>query len=174
MAGDSSVDSARVSRSAAVWVAAITAVGGFATAVVTGSFGLQRKPEAVVQRWLKISSVELSSAPGLPPIDRVHLIAEINGVRFAFPTSTSTLWAAVGPGMVSERYPLPIDQDRYRVRFYAIGATTAGVYPRYEHKGFAEFEPRWVPLKNATQSLQLSESGPDRLKVAMTVRYSIE
>lgn len=174
MATDANVDTARVSRSAAVWVAAITAVGGFATAFVTGSFGLSHKSDAVVQRWLRISAVQLANDPNLPFIDRVHLIAQVNGVSYAYPTSTSTLWAAVGPGMASERYPLPIRADSYRVRFFAFGSTKDGKSSRYEHKGFAEFETRQVPLKSATQTLQLSESSQSGLAVAMTVRFSIE
>lgn len=174
MAADPNVDSARVSRSAAIWVAGITAISGFATAVVTGSFGLFQKSEPVVQRWLRISSVQLTNDPNLPPINRVHLIAQVNGVSYAYPTSPSTLWAPVGPGMVSERYPLPIGADSYRVKFFAFGSTPDGKFPRYEHKGVSEFERRQIPLRSATQTLQLSESTPKALTVAMTVRFSIE
>jgi hypothetical protein len=174
MATKPNIDAARVSRSSAVWVAAITAIGGFFTAIVTGSFGAFHKSEPTVQRWLRISAVQISDDTSLPNIDRVHLIAQVNGVSYAFPTSTSTLWAAVGPGMASERYPLPIQADSYRVKFFAFGSTPDGKYPRYEHKGVAEFQTRQIPLKNATQTLQLSDSGSKSLAVAMNVRFSID
>jgi hypothetical protein len=174
MASDLNVDSAKVSRSAAVWVAGITAIGGFATAVATGSLGLLQKPAPVIQRWLQIGSVQLASNPHLPQIDRVHLIAQVNGVSYSYPTSPASLWAPVGPGMASERFPLPVLTEGYRVKFFAFGATLDGKFPRYEHKGFAEFESRQIPLKSATQTLQLSESGPNGLPIAMTVRFSIE
>lgn len=174
MAVTPDIVSAKVSRSAAIWVAAITAAGGFATAVATGSFGLAKKSDPVVQRWIRISSVQLGTDPKLPPITRVHLIAQVNGVSYAYPTSVSSLWAAVGPGMVSERFPLPIGTEPYRVKFFAFGATADEKFPRYEHKGVAEFEARQIPLRNASQGLQLSESGPLGLVTAITVRYSIE
>ena len=174
MAATPDAESAKVSRSVAVWVASIAAAGGFATAVVTGSFGLAKKPEAVIQHWIRISAVQLGADPKLPPIDRVHLIAQVNAVSYAYPTSVSSLWAAVGPGMTSEKYPLPVGAEAYRVKFYAFGAMPDGKYPRYEHKGVAEFELRHIPLRNAKQGLQLSESGPAGLVTAMTVRYSIE
>jgi len=173
MASAPDIESAKVSRSAAVWVALITAAGGFATAAATGSFGWVKK-EPVVQRWIRINAVQLGTDPKLPPIDRVHLIAEVNGVSYAYPTSVSSLWAAVGPGMVSEKYPLPIGADAYRVKFFAFGATPDGKFLRYEHKGVAEFELRQIPLRNATQQVQLSESGPLALVTAMTIKYSIE
>ena len=49
-----------------------------------------------------------------------------------------------------------------------------GKVSRYEHKGIAEFEPRQIPLRNASQALQLSDSGPGGLAMAMTIRYAIE
>jgi hypothetical protein len=175
MASTPDVESAKVSRNVAIWVALITAAGGFTTALVTGSFGLlNKKSEPVVQRWIRINAVQLGTDPKLPPIDRVHLIAQVNGVSYAYPTSVSSLWAAVGPGMASEKYPLPIAAEGYRVKFYAFGSTPDGKFPRYEHKGIAEFELRQIPLRNATQGLQLSDSGPNGLATAMTIRYSIE
>ncbi len=166
---------AKVSRNVAIWVALITAVGGFTTAVVSGSFGLLNKPAApVVQRWIRINAVQLASDAKLPTVDRVRLVAQVNGVSYAYPTSVSSVWAAVGPGMASEKFPLPVGAAEFRVKFYAFGLAPDGKVMRYEHKGMAEFEPRQIPLRNATQALQLSDSGPGGLAMAMTVRYSIE
>src|SRR4051812_14623926 len=99
MAEPSEIASAKVSRSSAVWVAAITAAGGFATAVATGAFGLAGKPKPPVQRWLRIESVEIVRAPELPDIDRIRLVAQVNGVSYGFPTSVNSVWTPVGPGM---------------------------------------------------------------------------
>lgn len=166
---------AQVSRSVAIWVALITAAGGFATAVISGSFGLLNKPVTpVVQRWIRINAVQLASEARLPPIDRVRLVVQVNGVGYAYPTSVSSLWAAAGPGMASEKYPLPVGATEYRVKFYAFGLSADGKVSRYEHKGVAEFELRHIPLRQATQALQLGDSGPGGLATAITVRYSIE
>ncbi len=143
-------------------------------ALVTASFGLIGQPKPVVQRWLRIDSVQLGTHPGLPVIDRVHLIAQVNGVSYAYPTSVNTLYAPIGPGMVSERYPLPIGADTYRVRFYGFGVTLDGKFPRYEQKGVVEHPLRMGPFRNATQNLQLSSSDPKALLTGFTVRYSIE
>ena len=166
---------AKVSRSVAIWVALITAAGGYTTAVVSGSFGLLNKPVAApVQRWIRISAVQLASDAKLPAIDRVRLVAQVYGVSYAYPTSVSSVWAAVGPGMAAEKYPLPVGAAEYRVKFYAFGLAPDGKVSRYEHKGIAEFELRQIPLRNVTLALQLSESGPGGLAMAMSVRFSIE
>ena len=166
---------AKVSRNVAIWVAMITAVGGFATALVSGSLGLLSKPATpVVQRWIRISAVQLTSDARLPAVDRVRLVAQVNGISYGYPTSVSSVWAAVGPGMASEKYPLPVGAAEYRVKFYAFGLAPDGKVSRYEHKGIAEFEARHIPLRNASQALQLSDSGPGGLAMAMSVRYSIE
>jgi hypothetical protein len=170
-------DTAKVSRNAAVWVAAITALGGFATAVATGSLGLLSKPpppppKPVVQRWIRIDSVQLGTDPVLPPIDRVRLVAHVNGVSYSYPTSVNSIWAPVGPGMIAERYPLPIGAETYRVRFYGFGLTADGKIPRYESKDAVEHALRHVPFRGATQSLRLTS--PSALATGLTVRYSIE
>jgi hypothetical protein len=167
---------ARVSRSTAIWAAVITAVGGFATAVATGAIGLaaKAKPHPVVQRWIRIDSVELARADNLPSIDRIRLVAQVNGVSYSYPTSVNSVWAPVGPGMMGERYPLPIGADVYRVKFFGFGLTADGKIPRYEFRGVFEHPARQIPLRNATQALQLTTSEPRGLTVGMTVRYSIE
>jgi hypothetical protein len=175
MATPPDVDSAKVSRSGAIWVAVITAVGGFATAMATGAFGLagKSKPEPPVQRWLHINSVVLARDDALPKIDRIRLVAQVSGVNYAYPTSVHSLWAAVGPGMVGERYPLPVGVDPYRVRFLAFGYEADNKIPRYEYRGVQEFKARQVPIRSS-QALQLTTSDPKGLKVGMTVHYSIE
>ena len=76
MASTPDVDLARVSRAGAIWVAVITACGGFATAIATGSFGLLAKSKpAAVQRWIHIQSVELGRDQSLPTVDRIRLVA---------------------------------------------------------------------------------------------------
>jgi hypothetical protein len=166
---------AKVSRSAAIWVAAITALGGFATAVATGSLGFFAKAKPPpVQRWIRIEAVQLVTDPALPSIDRVRLVAQVNGVSYAYPTSVNSLWAPVGPGMVPERYPLPIGAETYRVKFYGFGFANDGKIPRYEYRGIHEHPLRQVPLRGATQALQLTSSAPTGLTTGMIVRYSIE
>lgn len=166
---------AKVSRSAAIWVAAITALGGFATAVATGSIGLFAKSKPPpVQRWIRIEAVQLVTDPALPSIDRVRLVAQVNGVSYAYPTSVNSIWAPVGPGMAPERYPLPIGAETYRVKFYGFGLTNDSKIPRYEYRGIHEHPPRQVPLRGATQALQLTSSAPNGLSTGMIVRYSIE
>lgn len=169
-------DSARVSRSAAVWVAVITAVGGFATAVASNSLGLLRQPAAAppVQRWIRIDSVQLSQHAELPQIDRIRLVVQVNGVSYSYPTTVNSIWAPVGPGMASERYPLPLGTDTYRVRFYGFGYVHEGKLPRYESRDAAEHPPRQIPLRGATQSLRFTGSDPQGLVTGMVVRYSIE
>lgn len=166
--------SAKVSRSGAVWAAAITAIGGFATAVATGAIGLVGKAEAPTQRWLHIESVELAKDAALPRIDRVRLVAQVNGVSYGYPTSVNSVWAPVGPGMSGERYPLPVGAEVYRVRFFGFGLTSDGKIPRYEYRGTVEFSARRIPVSGATQALQYTSSDPSGLAVGMTVRYSIE
>jgi hypothetical protein len=167
--------SARVSRSAAIWAAAITAVGGFATAIATGALGLAGKTAPhPVQRWIRIDSVELAHDATLPSIDRVRLVAQVNGVSYSYPTSVNSVWAPVGPGMTGERYPLPIGAEVYRVKFFGFGLTAEGKIPRYEFRGVFEHPARQIPLRNATQALQLTTSEPRGLAVGMTVHYSIE
>lgn len=169
------ITTARVSRSAAIWVAAITALGGFATAVATGSLGLFAKSKPPpVQRWIRIEAVQLVTNPALPSIDRVRLVAQVNGVSYAYPTTVNSLWAAVGPGMVAERYPLPLGAETYRVKFYGFGFASDGKIPRYEYRGIDEHTARQVPLRGATQALQLNGSDPRGLSTGMIVRYSIE
>jgi hypothetical protein len=171
-------DPARVSRSSAIWVAVITAIGGFATAVASGSLGLlkqsQPPPPAPVQRWIRIESVQLGSHKDLPPIDRVRLIVQVNGVSYAYPTSVHSLWTPVGPGMAAERYPLPVGTDTYRVRFYGFGYVSEARIPRYESRDAAEIQPRQIPLRGASQALRLTGSTPSGLVTGMTVKYSIE
>ncbi len=169
--------SARVSRSAAIWAAAITAVGGFATAVATGAIGLAGKPPPPhpVQRWIRIDSVELAHDAVLPSIDRVRLVAQVNGISYSYPTSVNSIWAPVGPGMMGERYPLPLGAEVYRVKFFGFGLAADGKIPRYEFRGVVEYPTRQIPLHNATQALQLTSSEPPLgLTVGMTVHYSIE
>lgn len=168
---------AKVSRSAAIWVAAITAIGGFSTAVATGSIGLfaKAKPVAMpVQRWIRVDAVQLGTDPALPAIDRVRLVAQVNGVGYAYPTSVHSIWMAVGPGMVGERYPLPVGAEVYRVKFYGFGLAADGKVPRYEYRSVDEHPTRHIPLRGATQALQLSESTPKGLATGLVVRYSIE
>ena len=172
-------ETAKVSRNAAVWVAAITAVGGFATAVATGALGLLGKqappPKPVIQRWIRIDSVQLGTDAVLPAIDRIRLVAQVNGVSYSYPTSVNSIWAPVGPGMMAERYPLPLGAETYRVRFYGFGLATDGKQvPRYESRDAVEHALRHVPFRGATQSLRLSGSSPSGLATGMTVRYSIE
>jgi hypothetical protein len=175
MAAPPDVDPARVSRSGAIWVATITAVGGFATALATGSFGLLGKSKPpVVQRWLHIESVELNRDQNLPPIDRVRLVAQVNGVSYGYPTSVNSVWVPVGPGMIGERYPLPIGTETYRVKFFGFGLESDGRIPRYEYRGVQEYATRQFPLRNETQALQLTTSEPRGLTVGMTVHYSLE
>lgn len=165
----------KVSRSTAIWVAVITAAGGFATAVATGAIGLlNKKPPVVVQRWLTIEGVELSVDPGLPRIDRVRLVAQVNGVAYAYPTSVNSIWAPVGPGMASERFPLPVGAGDVRVKFFAFGLAADGRVMRYEYRGTAEHTARRLPMRNATQALQFTSSASSGLLVGLTVRYSIE
>jgi len=168
--------SARVSRSAAVWAAAITAVGGFATAVATGAIGLvsKPKPHPVAQHWLHIESVDLAREDGLPSIDRVRLVAQVNGIGYSYPTSVNSIWAPVGPGMAGERYPLPLGADVYRVKFFGFGLAADGKIPHYEFRGILEHPTRQIPLHNVTQALQIVGSEPRGLTVGMTVHYSIE
>jgi len=170
------LSSARVSRSAAIWTAAITAVGGFATAVATGAIGLfaKPKPHPVAQRWIRIESVELARNEALPSIDRVRLVAQVHGVSYSYPTSVNSVWAPVGPGMMGERYPLPIGAEVYRVKFFGFGLAADGKIPRYKFRGVFEHSARQIPLRNATQALQLTTSEPRGLTVGMTVHYSIE
>lgn len=169
------ITTAKVSRSAAIWVAAITALGGFATAVATGSLGLFAKAKPPpVQRWIRIEAVQVVADPALPPIDRVRLVAQVNGVSYAYPTSVNSIWTPVGPGMAPERYPLPIGAETWRVKFYGFGLTSEGKIPRYEYRGIDEHPPRQVPLRGATQALQLTGSAPSGLATGMVVRYSIE
>lgn len=168
------ISSAKVSRSGAVWAAAITAVGGFATAIAVGSFGLLAKPKPPVQRWIHIESVELVRDSSLPVIDRVRLVAQVNGVSYGYPASVNSVWAPVGPGMIGERYPLAVGASTYRVKFFGFGLTANGKVPHYEYRGVAEYETRQIPLHGATQALQLTTSDPSGLNVGMTVRYSIE
>jgi hypothetical protein len=118
--------------------------------------------------------VQLGSDPSLPAIDRVRLVAQVNGVGYGYPTSVSSVWAAVGPGMVGERYPLPIGAETYRVKFFAFGLTADGKIPRYEYRGVVEHALRQIPLRGASQALQLTSSAANGLPVALTVRYSIE
>lgn len=175
MSAPQDVASAKVSRSAAVWVAIITAVGGFATALATGSLGLFSKHKTVVlQHWIRIETVQLETQPSLPVIDRIRLIAQVNGVSYSYPTTVNSIWAPVGPGMVGERYPLPIGAETYRVRFYAFGYTLDGKTIHYESRDVAEFLSRQIPLRGASQGLQLGGSSPSGLATGMTVRYSIE
>ncbi|WHZ11066.1 MAG: hypothetical protein OJF60_001505 [Burkholderiaceae bacterium] len=176
MADPPDAASATVSRSVAVWVAAITALGGFATAIATGAFGLigKSKPTPVVQHWLRIESVELPKDGSLPQIDRVRLVAQVNGVSYGFPTSVYSVWAPVGPGMTAERYPLPIGAASYRVKFYGFGLTADARIPRYEYRGTAEYAVRRLPIAGETQTLQYTTSGPAGLSAGMIVRYSIE
>lgn len=104
------VETAKVSRSAAVWVAAITAIGGFATAVAAGAFGLVGKSKPPPkQRWLRVEAVQLVRDPALPAVRGV------------------------------DEYPL--------------------------HR---------IPLRGATQALQLSTSDQQGLATGMVVRYSTE
>lgn len=165
---------AKVSRSGAIWAAAITAIGGFATAIAVGAFGLAGKSKPPIQRWLKIESVELVRDPSIPSIDRVRLVAQVNGVSFGYPTSVNSLWAPVGPGMTAERYPLPVGSESYRVKFFGFGLQADGKIPRYEYRSVAEYSSRQLPLRGATQSLQLTTSEPRGLSVGMRVHYSIE
>ncbi len=169
-----SVTSAKVSRSGAIWVAAITAAGGFATAVATGSIGLLGKTEPITQRWIQIEAVQIVSAPPLPAIDRIRLVAQVNGVSYAYPTSVNSVWAAVGPGMASERYPLPIGAEVFRVKFYGFGLTADGKIPRYENRDTVEYQVRQIPVRGAKQALQLSGSMPSGLATGLIVRYTIE
>ncbi len=171
-------DQAKVTRSSAIWVAAITACGGFATALATGSLGLLTKsPPAApptIQRWIRIDSVELARAQGLPNVDRIRLVAQVNGVSYGYPTSVNSVWAPIGPGMIGERYPLPIGAQTYRVKFFGFGREADGSVPRYEYRGVQEYAAKQVPLRQAAQALQLTTSDPKGLMVGMTVHYSIE
>ena len=175
MAGSPDIETAKVSRSGALWVAAITAVGGFATAVATGAIGLigKAKPPPV-QRWIVIEGVELAKDAALPPIDRVRLVAQVNGVSYSYPTSPNSIWAPVGPGMVGERYPLPIGAETYRVRFFGFGYVAEGKTAHYEYRGVEEHPLRQIPFHGAAQRLQYTTSEPSGLNVGMTVRYAIE
>jgi hypothetical protein len=169
------IDAARVSRSTAIWVAVITAIGGFATAMASGSLGLMKQaPHPAAQRWIRIDSVQLTNHKDLPPIDRVRLVVQVNGVSYSYPTSVNSLWAPVGPGMASERYPLPEGGDTYRVRIYAIGYVQDGRLPHYESRDASEHRVRQYPMRGATQSLRLTGSEPTGLVTGMVVRYSIE
>lgn len=176
MASPPDIASAKVSRSGAIWAAAITAIGGFATAIATGSIGLlgKAKPRPVVQHWLRVESVDLHSDAALPSIDRVRLVAQVNGVSYGYPTSVSSVWAPVGPGMPSERYPLPIGAETYRVKFFAFGLTADARISRYEYRGVSEYAARRLPVPGATQSLQYTTSAPSGLSTAMVVHYSVE
>jgi hypothetical protein len=165
---------ASVSRSSAVWVAAITAIGGFATAIATGAIGLVGKAKPPAQRWIRIETVKLGKDARLPLVDRVRLVAQVNGVSYGYPATISSIWAPVGPGMVEERYPLPLSTDGYRVKMFGFGLTADGKIPRYEYRGVLEHAARQIPVHDATQALQLTTSDPDGLMVGMTVRYSIE
>ena len=166
---------AKVSRNVAIWVALITAAGGFATAVVSGSFGLLNKAAPPpVQRWIRINAVQLASDAKLPVIDRVRLVAQVNGVSYGYPTSVNSVWAPVGPGMAGERYPLPSGAEVYRVRFFGFGLASDGKIPRYEYRGTSEYSARRIPISGATQALQYTTSEPTGLAVGMTVHYSIE
>jgi hypothetical protein len=168
--------SARVSRRAAVWAAVITVVGGFATAVATGAIGLAGKaPPHPFQRWIRIDSVELAHDAVLPSIDRVRLVAQVNGISYSYPTSVNSIWAPVGPGMMGERYPLLLGAEVYRIKLFGFGLTADGKIPRYEFRGVVEYPARQIPLHNATQALQRTSSEPQLgLTVGMTVHYSIE
>jgi hypothetical protein len=176
MTGPPDVATARVSRSGAIWAAAITAIGGFATAVVAGAIGLvgKNKPPPPVQRWLRIESVELRKDAALPAIDRVRLVAQVNGVSYGYPTSVNSVWAPVGPGMTPERYPLPIGAEAYRVKFFGFGLTADAKIPRYEYRGMAEFAARRLPVAGATQALQYTTSDPAGLSIGMVVHYAVE
>jgi hypothetical protein len=175
MAAAPDLDSARVSRAGAIWVAIITACGGFATAIVTGSFGMLSKSRpAPAQRWIHIQAVELTRDRDLPSVDRIRLIAQVNGVSYGYPTTVNSVWAPVGPGMPAERYPLPAGLEGYRIRFFAFGLDADGKIPRYEYRGSQEYAARQLPIRDATQPLQLTTSDPKGLKVGMTVRYSLE
>lgn len=169
------VETAKVSRSAAIWVAAITAIGGFATAVAAGAFGLVGKSKPPPkQRWLRVDAVQLVRDPALPAVDRVRLVVQVNSVAYSYPTSVQSIWAPVGPGMAAERYPLPATGDAYRVKFYAFGYVADGKVPRYEYRGVDEYPLHRIPLRGATQALQLSTSDQQGLAIGMVVRYAIE
>jgi hypothetical protein len=178
MAGKPDVASAKVSRGGAIWAASITAIGGFATAIATGAIGLVGKakppPAPAVQRWLRIESVELRNAAALPAVDRVRLVAQVNGVSYGYPTSVNSVWAPVGPGMTAERYPLPIGADAYRVKFFGFGLTADAKIARYEYRGVVEYAPRRLPVAGATQALQYTTSDPSGLAIGMVVHYAVE
>lgn len=176
MARPPDVASAKVSRSGAIWAAAITAIGGFATAIAVGAIGLvgKAKPPPPVQRWLRIESVELHKDAALPAIDRVRLVAQVNGVSYGYPTSVNSVWAPVGPGMTAERYPLPIGAEAYRIKFFGFGLTADAKIPRYEYRGVAEYAARRLPVAGATQALQYTTSDPNGLSIGMVVHYSVE
>jgi hypothetical protein len=168
--------SAKISRSTAIWVALITALGGFATAVATGSnslFGKKPAP-AVVQRWIRVESVEFGRDTSLPPVNRIRLVVQVNGVSYGYPTSVNSIWAPVGTGMPIERYPLAVGQTSYHVKVFGFGLGSDGKVSRYEFRGVSEHSARRIPIQSMTQPLHLSTSEPSGLLIGMTVRYSIE
>lgn len=176
MAGSPDDVSAKVSRSGAIWAAVITAIGGFATAFVTGAIGLLGKPvpSRAIQHWLVIESVELRHDIALPSVDHVRLVAQVNGVSYGYPTSVNSIWEPVGRGMTAERYPLPISADTYRVKFFGFGLTGDARIPRYEYRGVVEYAARQLPVAGATQALQYTTSGPNGLAIGMIVHYALE
>jgi len=164
---------AKISRTQAIVVALVTAIGGFATSLATNGFGLLGTKNHTAQHWIKIETVQTGNVSVHP---KVRVTADVNGVSYSFPTNT--VWAAVGAGMAGERYPLPTGAESYRVKFRAFVLTDSGSVAQFENRDYVEHLVKQIPVRNASQDLNRTGplfNWPVLAPVnGLIVRYSIE
>lgn len=92
---------ARLTFWQAILVALITTSGGILAGIQIG--GIDQKQISPKQRWLTIHNVRASL------FSHVRIIASVNNVKYVYPTNV--IWAGIGSGMSSERFPIPVSKN---------------------------------------------------------------
>lgn len=108
----------------------IQAIAGM-TPVARGELDrLKREAESPrPQRWLRIRGVE-----GLDGLD-IRIVADVNGSAYSYPSKA--VWARVRSQMSVEDFPLPMDQNEYRISFRVLALSSgAGEFSEFQSQEF--------------------------------------
>lgn len=150
----------------AIIVSCITAAAGVATGYIArGELPSQKEPN---QHWLVIKEVTSNEH------SVVRVVATVNGVNYSYPSKV--LWAEIGPGMSSERFPLPLTNDGYRVSFSAFVSDKGPEVPVvvFGSNEIEEVSKTLLPVKSKSFSLyQLAGSYRAAVK-DVSIVYEIE
>jgi len=161
---------ARIKAFQAIAVALITGVIGLATGYFASGGGGKSVigSESQPQHWLVVDKIEANRTP------KVRLIVTVDGVNYSYPSKA--IWAEIGPGMSSEKFPLVYSEDGYDIQFSAFvsGGPGEDRLQRLMSQELRSVELAQLPLESQWYDLNPIQGATRTASQTMRIKFSIK